>query len=170
MESWSYEISSRVSLHHFIRAGLIKERYKCKNLSIRNSDDNSNNRYIHVYIVVFLVFFRNNTTLLLLASDVISLYNQFFLFFSQSTPTSYEHFTREVLTAGETTRQRSIQLRSNLNDIYTNSIKDLHDQAIRVDIALAENVKLTQDCLQQLETELHRVSSANATKDRTYKR
>lgn len=106
-----------------------------------------------------------NDTILLLASDVISLHNQFFsFFFSQSTPTSYEHFTREILTAGETARQRSIQLRSTLNDIYINSIKDLHDQATRVDIALAENVKLTQDCLQQLEKELHRVRSATKYK------
>ncbi|XP_071630899.1 tektin-4 [Temnothorax longispinosus] len=74
----------------------------------------------------------------------------------QSTPTSYDHFTREVLTAGETAKQRSIKLRSTLNDIYAKSIKDLRDQATRVDIALAENVKLTQDCLQQLEKELLR--------------
>ncbi|XP_011695927.1 PREDICTED: tektin-4 [Wasmannia auropunctata] len=74
----------------------------------------------------------------------------------QSTPTSYEHFTREVLADGETTRQRSIKLRSTLNDIYAKSIKDLHDQATRVDIALAKNAELTQDCLQQLEQELLR--------------
>ncbi|KYM98178.1 Tektin-4 [Cyphomyrmex costatus] len=74
----------------------------------------------------------------------------------QSTPTSYDHFTQEVLADGETTRQRSIKLRSTLNDIYTNSIKDLRDQATRVDVALANNVELTQDCLQQLEKELLR--------------
>jgi len=61
------------------------------------------------------------------------------------------------LAAGETAKQRSITLRSTLNDIYVNSIKDLCDQATRVDIALAENVQLTQDCLQQLEKELLRV-------------
>lgn len=74
----------------------------------------------------------------------------------QSTPTSYEHFTREVLTDGEAARQRSIKLRSTLNDIYVKSIKDLRDQATRVDVALAENVRLTQDCLRQLEIELIR--------------
>lgn len=101
---------------------------------------------------------------------VISLRNEYFSFlFSQSTPTSYEHFTREVLNDGEAARQRSIKLRSTLNDIYVNSIKDLRDQATRVDIALAENVKLTQDCLRQLEIELLRVRSANATKDGTRK-
>ncbi|XP_011639079.1 tektin-4 isoform X1 [Pogonomyrmex barbatus] len=72
----------------------------------------------------------------------------------QSSPTSYEHFTREALAASETTKLRSIKLRSTLNDIYAKSIKDLHNQATRVDIALAENIKLTQDCLQQLEKEL----------------
>lgn len=74
----------------------------------------------------------------------------------QSTPTSYEDFTRETLAVSENVRQKSINLRSTLNEIYINSIKDLRDQATCVDIALAENVKLTQDCLQQLEKELLR--------------
>ncbi|XP_012537478.1 tektin-4 [Monomorium pharaonis] len=74
----------------------------------------------------------------------------------QSTPTNYEHFTQEVLTACEIAKQKSLKLRSNLNDIYTNSIKDLRDQATRVDIALSDNIKLTQECLQQLEKELLR--------------
>lgn len=84
----------------------------------------------------------------------------------QSTPTSYEHFTREVLNDGEAARQRSIKLRSTLNDIYVNSIKDLRDQATRVDIALAENVKLTQDCLRQLEIELLRCLRELANKEK----
>ncbi|KYN43031.1 Tektin-4 [Trachymyrmex septentrionalis] len=74
----------------------------------------------------------------------------------QSTPTSYDHFTQEVLADGEAAKQRSIKLRSTLNDIYTNFIKDLRDQATRVDVALANNVELTQDCLYQLEIELLR--------------
>ncbi|XP_029155600.1 tektin-4-like isoform X1 [Nylanderia fulva] len=74
----------------------------------------------------------------------------------QSTPTSYDDFTRETLAVSENARQKSINLRSTLNEIYINSIKDLRDQATCVDIALAENVKLTQDCLQQLEKELLR--------------
>ncbi|XP_012054472.1 PREDICTED: tektin-4 [Atta cephalotes] len=74
----------------------------------------------------------------------------------QSIPTSYDHFTQEVLTDSETAKQRSIKLRSTLNDIYTKSIKDLCDQATCVDVALANNVEFTQDCLQQLENELLR--------------
>lgn len=83
------------------------------------------------------------------------------LFFSQPTPTSYEHFTREALAAGESARQKSINLRSTLNKIFINFVKDLRDQATCVDIALAENVKLTQDCLEQLEKELLRVRFMN---------
>ncbi|GAB1865925.1 Tektin [Camponotus japonicus] len=74
----------------------------------------------------------------------------------QSTPTSYEHFTREALAVGESARQKSINLRSTLNKIFINFVKDLRDQATCVDIALVENVKLTQDCLEQLEKELLR--------------
>lgn len=88
----------------------------------------------------------------------------FYFIFSQSTPTSYEDFTRETLAVGESARQGSINLRSTLNKIYINSVKDLRDQATCIDIALAENVKLTQDCLQQLEKELLRVRSMSATK------
>ncbi|KAL0121829.1 hypothetical protein PUN28_006945 [Cardiocondyla obscurior] len=84
----------------------------------------------------------------------------------QSTPTSYEDFTREVLTDCESARQRSIILRTTLYDVYAKSIKDLRDQAIRVDIALAENVKLTQDCLQQLEQELLRCLNELASKEK----
>ncbi|XP_034182838.2 tektin A [Osmia lignaria lignaria] len=72
----------------------------------------------------------------------------------QSTPSSYEHFTRESLSQGETARQRSINLRSTLDAIYKNSIKDLRDQATRVDVALGEKIKLTEEVCQQLEKEL----------------
>ncbi|XP_011149326.1 tektin-4 [Harpegnathos saltator] len=74
----------------------------------------------------------------------------------QSTPTSYEHFTQEVLNASETARQKSVNLRSTLNEMYIHSIKDLRDQATRVDIVLEEKVKLTQDVLRQLQIELLR--------------
>lgn len=70
---------------------------------------------------------------------------------------SYENFTQETLSAAENIKQKSINLRSTLNKIYTDSIKDLRNQATHVDIALEESVKLTQDCLRQLEMELLRV-------------
>lgn len=38
--------------------------------------------------------------------------------------------------------------------MYDKSIDDLRDQATRVDTALAENVRITQECLYQLEKEL----------------
>ena len=100
--------------------------------------------------------------------DQLNQYFSFYsFFFSQSIPTSYDHFTQEVLTDSETAKQRSIKLRSTLNDIYTKSIKDLCDQATCVDVALANNVEFTQDCLQQLENELLRVSFMKTTKGNT---
>lgn len=80
----------------------------------------------------------------------------FYVVFRQSTPASYEHFTREALSAGETVRQRSVNLRSNLDDIYKQSLKDLRDQASRVDVALAAQINLTEGVCQQLEKELQR--------------
>lgn len=90
------------------------------------------------------------------------------LFFriSQSSRASYDHFTQEGLNASETARQKSVDLRSTLNTIHAHSIKDLRDQAIRVDIALEKKVKLTQDVLRQLEIELLCVRFVNATKYR----
>ncbi|XP_032664221.1 tektin-4 isoform X2 [Odontomachus brunneus] len=73
-----------------------------------------------------------------------------------STPTSYENFTQECLNAYETAIRKSTDLRSTLNKLYIDFIKDLRDQATRVDVALEEKVKLTQDVLRQLEIELLR--------------
>ncbi|XP_076753930.1 tektin A [Xylocopa sonorina] len=72
----------------------------------------------------------------------------------QSTPSSYEHYTRESLTDAEAAKQRSENLRSTLDSIYKNSIKDLRDQATRVDLVLGQKIKLTEDVRLQLEKEL----------------
>lgn len=48
-------------------------------------------------------------------------------------------------------------LRSTLDNIYKKSLKDLRDQASRVDIALSEQINLTEGICQQLEKELQRV-------------
>lgn len=71
---------------------------------------------------------------------------------------------QEGLKASEATRQKSNCLRSTLNTTYTHFIRNLRDQATRVDIALDEKVKLTQEVLRQLELELLRVRYANITK------
>lgn len=88
----------------------------------------------------------------------------FVLGIRQSTPTDYDVFTRETLTAGEIVRQKSRDLRSTLNTTYTNFVKDLNDQATRVNIVLAEKIKLTQDVIQHLERELLRVRFVNMVK------
>ncbi|XP_076278807.1 tektin A isoform X1 [Lasioglossum baleicum] len=74
----------------------------------------------------------------------------------QSTPASYEHYTRECLTDAEAARQKSANLRAALGAIFTNSIKDLRDQANRVDLALGGKIKLTEEVCSQLEKELLR--------------
>ncbi|KOX78631.1 Tektin-4 [Melipona quadrifasciata] len=74
----------------------------------------------------------------------------------QSTPSSYEHYTRESLTDAEAAKQRSANLRSTLDSIYKNSTKDLRDQATRVDLVLSKKIKLTEDVCIQLEKELLR--------------
>ncbi|KAK9293671.1 hypothetical protein QLX08_011447 [Tetragonisca angustula] len=74
----------------------------------------------------------------------------------QSTPSSYEHYTRESLTDAEAAKQKSANLRSTLDSIYKNSTKDLRDQATRVDLALSKKIKLTEDVCIQLENELLR--------------
>lgn len=79
------------------------------------------------------------------------------MFFArQSTPSGYEHYTRESLSEAESARQRSANLRSTLDSIYKNSTKDLRDQATRVDLVLGQKIKLTEDVRLQLEKELLR--------------
>lgn len=82
----------------------------------------------------------------------------FFFTDRQSTPASYEHYTRESLTDGEAAIQKSENLRSTLNAMYINSVKDLRDQASRVDLVLGEKINLTEEVRLQLEKELLRVS------------
>lgn len=79
-------------------------------------------------------------------------------FIRQSSPAGYEHYTRETLSEAEATRQRSVNLRSTLDSIYKNAIKDLRNQATRVDLVLSKKIKLTEDVRLQLEKELLRVS------------
>ncbi|XP_066581978.1 tektin-4 [Prorops nasuta] len=76
---------------------------------------------------------------------------------NQTTAAVYVNHTNGILQSAECARQDSINLRSNLNAIYTNSLKDLHDQATRIDIALDGKIKLTEQVLYQLECELTRV-------------
>lgn len=63
------------------------------------------------------------------------------------------------MSEAEAARQRSTNLRSTLDSIYKNAIKDLRNQATRVDLVLSKKIKLTEDVRLQLEKELLRVSS-----------
>lgn len=69
--------------------------------------------------------------------------------------------TREALAQAEATRQRSSTLRSTLDSIYVNSVRDLRTQADRVDAVLSKKVTITQQCCERLEKELLRVSGYN---------
>lgn len=73
---------------------------------------------------------------------------------SQSSPSSYESYTKEALAEAKAARQRSEDLRSTLSGIFTNSIKDLRQQAARVDVVLEDRVKLTEESCLHLEKEL----------------
>lgn len=75
----------------------------------------------------------------------------------QSTAAGYDHFTREALDAGNRVKQNSIDLRSTLDSVYVNGIKDLRCQAMAVDVALAEKIHMTEEICQELEAELVRV-------------
>lgn len=62
------------------------------------------------------------------------------------------------MTDAEAAKQRSVNLRLTLDSTYKNSIKNLRDQATRVDLVLSQKIKLTEDVRLQLEKELLRVS------------
>lgn len=69
--------------------------------------------------------------------------------------------TREALGQAEATREKSANLRSTLDAIYVNSVRDLRTQADRVDAVLAEKVNITQQCCERLEKELLRVRNGS---------
>ncbi|KAF7992885.1 hypothetical protein HCN44_005229 [Aphidius gifuensis] len=72
----------------------------------------------------------------------------------QSTPDGYNYFTKEALEMGEAVKNKSVEIRSTLNDIYLKIVKDLRNQAIQVDAVLAENISQTEMVFQHLEKEL----------------
>ncbi|XP_043269849.1 tektin-4-like isoform X2 [Venturia canescens] len=74
----------------------------------------------------------------------------------QTTPAGYDHFTRESLEAGEDAKRKSVDLRSSLDVVYSDGMKNLRSQAMAVDRALAEKIHVTEECCQQLETTLVR--------------
>ncbi|XP_074102651.1 tektin-4-like [Cotesia typhae] len=72
----------------------------------------------------------------------------------QSSPEGYDNFTKVNLESSENTRQKSIALRATLNDTYLKVVKDLRQQATEVDLALTDNVNVTEQVCQALEKEL----------------
>lgn len=58
---------------------------------------------------------------------------------------------------GEAVKNKSVEIRSTLNDIYLKTVKDLRNQAIQVDAVLAENITQTEMVFQHLEKELTQV-------------
>ncbi|XP_014298184.1 tektin-4-like [Microplitis demolitor] len=72
----------------------------------------------------------------------------------QSSPEGYDNFTKENLITCENIRQKSTSLRATLNDTYLRVVRDLRQQATQVDLALTENVNVTEQVCQALEKEL----------------
>ena len=75
----------------------------------------------------------------------------------QSTPDDYEHFTKEALAAAESAMQRTVNLRSTLDAVYSKSLEDLRTQSNAVNSALAEKITLTEQVCEHLEKELLKV-------------
>ncbi|XP_060526405.1 tektin-3 [Cylas formicarius] len=72
----------------------------------------------------------------------------------QSTPDYWERFTRETIAEAESTTRRSVALRATLDDTLGNAARDLRTQADKVDAALRETARRTEEALKGLEREL----------------
>ncbi|XP_043270369.1 tektin-4-like [Venturia canescens] len=70
----------------------------------------------------------------------------------QSTPASYEHYSKEAIQMGQTTLQRARIFRLNMRDVY--GVDDLRAQANRVDSALSRKIDETVQAIRRLENEL----------------
>ncbi|KAH8395577.1 hypothetical protein KR222_000489 [Zaprionus bogoriensis] len=75
----------------------------------------------------------------------------------QSSEKYWEHFSLETLDECEKCRQRSMALRSTLNTILMNGVRDLRTQADVVEKALTARINCTQEAVQRFENDLHRV-------------
>lgn len=75
----------------------------------------------------------------------------------QSTVEFWEHFTRETLQEAESTRQRSVTLRSTLDAILLNASRDLRSQGDRVDMALSRRIACTDEVRIRLENDLLKI-------------
>ncbi|KAJ9591612.1 hypothetical protein L9F63_001826 [Diploptera punctata] len=72
----------------------------------------------------------------------------------QSTPESWEHYTKENLGLLQAELDRSIELRHFLESFLADMARDLRMQADRVDAALAMRIAETNEVRQRLENEL----------------
>ncbi|XP_068991516.1 tektin-4-like [Neodiprion pinetum] len=74
----------------------------------------------------------------------------------QSSPSGYEYSTKQVLAEGYTAKQRSSTLRVNVDAMIEKAVKDLRDQADRVDLTLTQQIQLQEQALRRLEAELYK--------------
>ncbi|XP_066253997.1 tektin-4 [Euwallacea similis] len=91
---------------------------------------------------------NNRSTILMFKPGAVSFPD------NQSTPEYWEHFAKETLLAGETTRQRSVALRDTLDAILINAARDLRTQADKVEMALSKKICCVQEAVRKMENEL----------------
>lgn len=82
----------------------------------------------------------------------------FSLFVRQSSKQYWEHFTYETLEECEKCRQRSVDLRSTLDDILMTAAKELRHAADQVEGALKSRINCITECVQRMENDLRDVS------------
>ncbi|KAL5281562.1 hypothetical protein ACFFRR_005120 [Megaselia abdita] len=72
----------------------------------------------------------------------------------QSSKQYWEHFTFETLEECEKCRQRSVDLRSTLDDILMTAAKELRHAADQVEAALTSRINCMTECVQRMENDL----------------
>lgn len=82
------------------------------------------------------------------------------MYFRQSSLGYWEHFCKENMDQVEAMRQQSIDKRSSIDAMLTNTARDLRTQADRVDQTLAEKSACTDELRIRLEEELKRVHNS----------
>lgn len=75
----------------------------------------------------------------------------------QSTPESWENYTRENLSLLEAEHKRSVELRHLLDRLMSDMARDLRTQADCVEMALARRIAETDEVRQRMENELLKV-------------
>lgn len=82
--------------------------------------------------------------------------------YSQSTPESWAQFTHDNIVRGEHERMASIQLRQLIDNILSDTSRDMREQCDTVDVCFQKRLEEMEDSKSKMEENLRKVQVLNS--------